>query len=78
MGKIEWEEFKGKFPKEGIYLIRFIIKGKEDYMTIQVYDTEREDDFGVCLDNGTARGYCCVSLAKITITGYVYLMDLEY
>lgn len=77
MGKIEWEEFKGKFPKKGRYLLRIIIKGKEDYMTAQVYNPERED-FDINLDNGTARGYCCVWLSEITITGYVYLMELDY
>ena len=78
MGKIEWEEFKGKFPRRGIYFVKFLHDEQEDYTTVHVWNTEQLSMYSIGMSESTARGRVCVEPEDVTFTGYVFLMGLEY
>lgn len=73
MEKIEWNDFKGVFPKGGVYLVRYIDnrRKEEDCSFAMVYDNDN-----VCFSESTAKGKVCVDVEDVTIMGYVYLYDL--
>lgn len=77
MGKIEWEEFKGKFPKKGIYFVRFLYEEQEDFATIHVWNTDQLDMYSIGMSESTARGYVCVNADDVIFTGYVFLMESD-